>query len=206
MVTVTYQDVETTYMVQVQETKELLSLSAETLQLTVGEAVLLEITYEGAMGTQLSSTIANPDVIQVDNQMTGLLLTGLRPGYCTITVTDGVEEATCQITVSAAAETKLPVDVTMAIPHQTMTNFMPTLTFTGNGIEDVELTFIVTVSYDPAKLTAADQGTSLNDVTVTSDSLDTITFAGTITIPKDGTIDAGYIFSTAQTWMRFSGL
>lgn len=193
VVTVTYQDVETTYMVQVQETKELLSLSAETLQLTVGEAVLLKITYEGAMGTQLSYTIANPDVIQVDNQMTGLLLTGLRPGYCTITVTDGVEEATCQITVSETAETKLPVDVTMSIPHQTMTNFMPTLTFTGNGIEDVELTFIVTVSYDPAKLTAADQGTSLNDVTVTSDSPDTITFAGTITIPKDGTIDAGYI-------------
>lgn len=193
IVTVTYQEMETSYTVQVQETTGLLSLSAETLQLPVGEAVLLEVTYKGAVGTQLAYTIANPDVIQVTSQMHGLLVTGLRAGYCTLTMTDGVEEATCQITVTEGTKTELPVDVTMTVSQQTMTNFMPTLTFTGNGVEDVEVTFTVTVSYDPTKLTAADHGSPQEGVTVTANGLDTITFTGTVTVPKDAVVSAGYI-------------
>lgn len=191
--TVTYQEMETSYTVQVQETTGLLSLSTETLQLPVGEAVLLEVTYKGAVGTQLAYTIANPDVIQVTSQMHGLLVTGLRAGYCTLTMTDGVEEATCQITVTEGTKTELPVDVTMTVSQQTMTNFMPTLTFTGNGVEDVEVTFTVTVSYDPTKLTAADHGSPQEGVTVTANGLDTITFTGTVTVPKDAVVSAGYI-------------
>lgn len=193
LVTVTYQEVETAYTVQVQETTGLLSLSAETLQISVGEAVPLEVTYKGAVGTQLAYTIANPDVIQVTSQMHGLLITGLRAGYCTLTMTDGAEEATCQITVTEGTKTEQPVNVTMTVSQQTMTNFMPTLTFTGNGVEDVDVTFTVTVSYDPTKLTAADRGSPLEGVTVTANGLDTITFTGTVTVPKDGVLDVGYI-------------
>lgn len=192
-VTVTYQGAQVQYPVQVQESTALLRLSAETLQIPAGESLLLGVEYDGAVGTQLAYTIANPDVIQVTNQMGGLLITGLRSGYCTLTMTDGMEEATCQITVTEGTKTEIPVDVTMSVSHQTMTNFMPMLTFTGNGIEDVALTFTVTVSYDPTKLTAADHGSQLEGVTVTTNGLDTITFTGSITVPKNGSVEAGYI-------------
>lgn len=194
LVTVTYGELTTTYAVQVQqEAQQVLILSAEELQLQVGEAVLLTVEYHGAIGTQLSYTVENPDVIQVTNQMTGLLVTGLRSGYCTLTMTDGVAEAVCRITVSEKAGDALPVTASMTIPHQTMSTFMPLLSFTGNGVEDVELTFTATISYDPQKLTAADHGSQTDGITVTANGTDTITFTGTITVPKNGTIDAGYI-------------
>ncbi len=207
VVTVTYGELTTTYTVQVQETaQQTLLLSAADLQLQVGEAVLLTVEYHGAIGTQLSYTIENPDVIQVTNQMTGLLVTGLRSGYCTLTMTDGVAEAVCQITVSEKAGDTLPVTAAMTIPHQTMSTFMPLLSFTGNGVEDVELTFTATISYDPQKLTAADHGSQTDGITVTANGLDTITFTGTITVPKDGTIDAGYIlfYGTDQEAFQWS--
>lgn len=205
-VTVTYQGAQATYTVQVQESTKALTLSAESLQVQVGEAVLLGIGYTGPAGTQLAYTIENPEVVRADNHIGGILLTGLRPGYCTLTMTDGVEEAVCTITVTAGTEDTLPVEVTMAIPHQTSATFMPTLTFTGNGVAETDVTFTATVAYDPAKLAAGDFGAIVEGITADTNGTDTITFTGTVTVPKDGTIEAGYIlfYGTDMTAFQLS--
>ena len=203
IVSVAYKNLDAEFTVQVKEAEKLLSLSAEEISIAVGEKAELEIRYEGKRYTKLSYTIDAPSVVEVTNGLTGLSLLGLQEGVCTITVSDGKEEVSCVITVLAPEETDKendtdppempPVQGSMEISHQTDETFMPLLTFTGNGVSDVELPFQVTVTFDPEKLIAADFAGLADGVAISFNGTDTIVFSGTITVPKNGNIDAGYI-------------
>jgi len=205
IVTVSYQNLEAEFVVHIKEAEKLLFLSEEELSIPVGEKAVLEIQYNGERYTGLSYTVDAPHVVEVTNGVSGLSLLGLKEGVCTITISDGKEEVSCVITVTASPETENeeeteteppelpPVEASMTVSHQTENTFMPLLTFTGNGVSDAEVPFQVTVTFDPSKILAADFAGLAEGITVTYNGTDTIVFSGTVVVPKNEEIQAGYI-------------
>jgi len=208
VVAVTYGGAEAQFTVTVKAPGPVLSLSEEKLELDVGGSAFLTIQYTGEHTGMLKYQVDAPQVVQVANDMDGLFLLALKPGTCRITVSDGTDSAVCTITVreeeTEEGETEeTPEDTTvpdalsakasMVIAHQTEGTFMPLLVFTGNGEKDVTVPFSVTVQYDPEKLVPVDMAGIQDGVTVTENGTGTITISGTVTVPKDDTVDAAYI-------------
>ena len=196
-VIVTYSGAEASFTVTVEEAEPLLSLSDNSLTLTVGESTILTIRYRGDAAAELMYQIDAPQVLEVTNGLTGLSLTALREGICSITLSDGTEEVSCTVTVLASEETEKPdapaAEATVVITHQSDAAFMPMLVFNGNGHEDAEVPFTVTITYDPTKLIAADMAGIPDNVDVYFNGEDTIVITGSVVVPKDGTVETAYV-------------
>ena len=193
----TYSGAEASFTVTVEEAEPLLSLSDNSLTLTVGESTILTIRYRGDAAAELMYQIDAPQVLEVTNGLTGLSLTALREGICSITLSDGTEEVSCTVTVLASEETEKPdapaAEATVVITHQSDAAFMPMLVFNGNGHEDAEVPFTVTITYDPTKLIAADMAGIPDNVDVYFNGEDTIVITGSVVVPKDGTVETAYV-------------
>ena len=65
--------------------------------------------------------------------------------------------------------------------------------FTNAEKTDAAVSFTATIRFDPGSISCADTGSSLPGVTASFDGADTITIAGSITVPAEGSLTVAYI-------------
>lgn len=208
IVTVTYGGVEADFLVTVTPPESLFELSAEKIEMHVGETATLTFRYYGERYTRVTCEIDNPQVLDAGNASNGLYIIALKEGTCTITLSDGTSEAVCTVTVLPSENSSEPdkedVQVSVEIGHRAADLFMPVLTLHGSGKEEETITFTIVVRYETDKLIAADTGVLVDGVSAVSAGNGTIVVSGSAVVPKSGQLDIAYIMFVGEDTSAFT--
>lgn len=179
--------------VDVRESEKNIRLSAEKLEVEVGNSVELKIALT-ASHESVSYTVDGSVCLQIEQVADGLRITGAAPGKAVLTFTCGADTAVCTVTVTGSNTTSVQnVTYSTPITNETSISFMPMLVFDNTGTTDATFTFTARIAFDPNAVSCADAGTSHTDIRVSYDGQDTVTVTGTITIPAGGSVTAAYV-------------
>ena len=169
-----------------------LRLSAETITLSVGESAELSVSVTDTRENIVYS-IDGAACVELAQTNTGLRITGVSPGKCTLTFTCGDETAVCVIHVEDKSASSGTIVYSTPVINETAISFMPTLVFENKEKTDAVISFTAKVTFDPERIACADTGSSLSDVSAVFDGHDTVTISGTVTVPAEGSLTIAYI-------------
>ncbi len=181
----------------------LVRVTPDSITLAEGESADITVYYLGNdRHVQLSYELDRPHVVKVTELDDGIRVTGTYPGTCVIRFSDGKDETLCVVTVQEKAAGN--VTASMTVEQNNGDNFLPVLTFKGDGKEEIEYTFTATIRFDPDKLVAVDAGGMESGVSVVLRDSDVVVITGTVTIPKEGEVAAAYVFFFGSDTEAFS--
>ncbi len=178
--------------VTVREKSAQLRLSAETITLSVGESAELSVSVTDTHENIVYS-IDGAAYVDLAQTNTGLRITGVSPGKCTLTFTCGDDTAVCVIHVEDKPASSGTIVYSTPVINETAISFMPTLVFENKEKTDATVSFTAKVTFDPERIACADTGSSLSGVSAVFDGHDTVTISGTVTVAAEGSLTIAYI-------------
>ena len=131
--------------------------------------------------------------VELAQTNTGLQITVVAPGKCTLTFNCAGDTAVCVITVRDKPVTSGTISYSTPVINETGISFMPTLDFENPDKEDATVSFTARVTFDPNRVACADTGSSLSGVSTSFDGKDTVTITGEVVIPAEGSLTIAYV-------------
>ncbi len=178
--------------VTVREKTTLLHLSADDITLSVGESAELTVTVAATQNDVVYS-VDGATYVELAQTNTGLQITGVAPGKCTLTFNCAGDTAVCVITVRDKPVTSGTISYSTPVINETGISFMPTLVFENPDKADATVSFTARVTFDPNRVACADTGSSLSGVSTSFDGKDTVTITGEVVIPAEGSLTIAYV-------------